>query len=535
MTRRSRMPVEVYRRLLHLLSRSPKSRARTTDCLRVVVGRSAAALILLAACGQALSGPVGGLDFTSGPVFTVGEIYHNLPSSVGEELKGYGKVDSINSIPVSSLCADCELTFQFGGYGVVHIDPVTPTARYFTGGWVNYYLGSGADRDFSTLNAGGSAGDIAEATNGTLFLSVTAHPTQANGLFTTLVAVTGLEDNTGTVSPAGFLAGLGDVNTGAGGIANALFDTNGIPAILGGPADLQLGASFTALNPLYPDECSFFGACVRGGVDTRGAIQNVPSGSTPIAPAPPLAQPVDIGGLLLAPGATFQVGQIYQNVFSTVGDQLVAYGKVDSINSIPVERLCNGCELTFVLDQYRQRFYLGFGADNDFTTLNAGGAAGNLAEASNGTLFLTLKGHPFNVGTTMIAAEIDIGSPFPAGWFSGLADVDTSAGGIANSFFDTNTIPSLSGPADFAFSSSVALLPANDPACNFREVCVSGSASFIGGLAGGPAAVLPQPATVVLLVVALIGLGFGRRTTRNSGASDVARRGLPDDPARVTQ
>jgi len=38
----------------------------------------------------------------------------------------------------------------------------------FTGGQIISYLGFGTDKNFTTANAGGSAGDIIEATNSTL-------------------------------------------------------------------------------------------------------------------------------------------------------------------------------------------------------------------------------------------------------------------------------------------------------------------------------------------------------------------------------
>src|SRR5438309_3490521 len=53
--------------------------------------------------------------------FSVAQIYENVPTAIGDTLAGYGKVDSINSIPVGNLCTGCELTYQFGGYTVAAI------------------------------------------------------------------------------------------------------------------------------------------------------------------------------------------------------------------------------------------------------------------------------------------------------------------------------------------------------------------------------------------------------------------------------
>jgi PEP-CTERM motif-containing protein len=100
-----------------------------------------------------------------------------------------------------------------------------------------------------------------------LFLSLKGHAIDAAG--NTFV---GTGANIGTTVPTGFGTGLLDVDTSAGGIANAFFDTNSIVALFGGPADFQLGASFNALHPPYPGECPGGPACVNGSVDTTGTL-----------------------------------------------------------------------------------------------------------------------------------------------------------------------------------------------------------------------------------------------------------------------
>src|SRR5205823_12888901 len=171
-----------------------------------------------------------------------------------------------NSTAVGSLCTNCELTYRFDGYTVTSI---SATEIKFSGGSIKVYLGFGADKDFTTSNAGGSTGDLAEATNGTLFLSLKGHEIDAAG--NTFVG-TGL--NIGTTVPTGFGTGLLDVDTSAGGIANAFFDTNSIVALFGGPADFQTGSSFTALNPVYPSECPGGPACLRGSADATGSVKD---------------------------------------------------------------------------------------------------------------------------------------------------------------------------------------------------------------------------------------------------------------------
>jgi len=219
----------------------------------------AAATALLGTTGTALAVDIGGLEVPLGPTFAVGQVYEKVVTGVGDTLAGYGKVDSINSRPVGSLCTDCELTYVFGGYVVTSL---SSTEVRFTGGWIKFYLGFGADNDFTTANAGGSAGDLVEATNGTLFLSLMGHAVDAAG--NTFVG-TGLNIN--TTFPTGFGTGLADVDNASGGIANAYFDGNMVPAAFGGNADFQLGSSFSGLNPVYPSECPGGAACVRGSGD----------------------------------------------------------------------------------------------------------------------------------------------------------------------------------------------------------------------------------------------------------------------------
>jgi hypothetical protein len=174
---------------------------------------------------------------------------------------------------VSSLCTDCELTYQFGGYTVA---AVSPTEIRFSGGWIKFYLGFGADNDFTTGNAGGSAGDLAEATNGTLFLTLKGHAVDAAG--NTFI---GTGSNIGTITPTGFGTGLADVDTSAGGIANPFFDSNAIAALFGGPADFEIGSSFSALHPVYPGECPGGPACLRGSADLTGnVIPTIPEPET---------------------------------------------------------------------------------------------------------------------------------------------------------------------------------------------------------------------------------------------------------------
>lgn len=240
-----------------------------------------------------------------------------------------------------------------------------------------------------------------------------------------------------------------------------------------------------------------------------------------------MALAVDIGGLEVPLGATFAVGQVYENVVAAVGDSLTGYGKVESLNSVAIGDLCVGCELTYQFGGYTVtdislsevkftggwiNFYLGFGADKDFSTLNPGGSAGDLLEATNGTLFLSLIGHDVDaLGNTFIGTGANIGTTFPTGFGTGLADVDTSTGGIANATFDSNGVPAaFGGPfADFEVGSSFSgLNPVYPAECPGGGACVRGSADFTS-------TAIPEPETYALMLAGLGVVGFVARRRKS--------------------
>lgn len=213
----------------------------------------AAGSLLAAAAGQASAINIGGLEIPLGATFSAGQIYTNIPTTIGGELTGYGKIDSFNSEAVGDLCTNCELTYVFDGY---MLNSITAAGANFTGGSVRVYMGTGATKDFTTNNAGSSvADDMAEASNGTLWLTLTGHSIDASG---NTFRSTG--NNVGTTAFTGHGAGLLDVAAG-GGTATAFFDSNGVPATFGGgAADFYIGSSFNGVAPPYPDT-------LRGSMD----------------------------------------------------------------------------------------------------------------------------------------------------------------------------------------------------------------------------------------------------------------------------
>ena len=212
-----------------------------------------AGTLLLAATSQAYAVNIGGLEIPLGTTFTAGQIYTNVPSSIGGELTGYGKIDSVNSLATGDLCGGCELTYVFDGYTVSSIDA---GGVNFDGGSVRVYMGTGATKDFSTQNPGSSvADDVAEASNGTLWLTLVGHAINAAGN-----TFSSDGEDVGTPAFTGHGFGLLDVDLTGGGVANAAFNSNSIAAAFGGSADFLIGSSFNGLAPPYPDT-------LRGSMD----------------------------------------------------------------------------------------------------------------------------------------------------------------------------------------------------------------------------------------------------------------------------
>lgn len=232
----------------------------------VIVSAVAAGLGL---AGNASAIDLGGINVDAGAHFEVASIYENTVQNVGDILTGYGEVTQINGS--ANFCSAgplmCELTYEFGGFTVTNI---APTEVVFSGGWVNFYVGTGADNDFNPFTSASQAEDIAEATNGTLWLTLVGHVntvlTNLFGLVNATLVGTGNQIGSGG-NDVGTGTGLFDVNLAGGGLANANFDTDSLNDNIGGTTDFTFTSSFgTAVPPFHGQ------TPLAGSADLRGKV-----------------------------------------------------------------------------------------------------------------------------------------------------------------------------------------------------------------------------------------------------------------------
>lgn len=247
---------------------------------------------------------------------------------------------------------------------------------------------------------------------------------------------------------------------------------------------------------------------------------------------------VNIGGLNVPNNTSIQVASVYENIVTTVGQELKGYGEITQIGGFNIGALCAGCELTFVFDQYivssigagavrftggRVQLYLGFGAANDFNPNISGSSAADITAATNGTKFLSLKGHDIDaLGNTLesFAVAGSLLTPTFRFFGGGLWDVDLTGVGIGNGNFNTDSfLASFGGPTadlEFTTSGSTSVVPHPTECVPTTQQPIPTGASCVAGSADIRANVIPEPGTLALAGLGLLGLGLGAKRRKTA-------------------